>query len=350
MSDVAANGSMVAFRELALQVRAAGLLDRRRNYYVVKISLTVAMLAGGWAAFVVVGNSWAVLGVAVFLGVVFAQLGFIGHDAGHQQIFASRSANRLVGLVVGNALIGLSFGWWVPKHNAHHSHPNELDRDPDVGSDVFGVFGSAPAHERKGLLRLLARWRAPLFFPLLALRSVGLHVGAMRDFVGRRDRRAIGEGLVVLAHGVAFLTLVAVVLSPVKAVAFVVVQQAVFSVYLGVSFAPNHKGMPLLSAGTTLGFADRQVLTSRNVTGGALATFVLGGLNYQIEHHLFPSMPRPNLRRAQVLVKTFCHTSDLTYCEVSFVESFQLIVRHLRARSRDDPSVSDERCGVMSSP
>ncbi len=350
MSDVATGGSTAAFRELALQVRAAGLLDRRRTYYVVKITLTIAMLAGGWAAFVVVGNSWAVLGVAVFLGAVFAQLGFIGHDAGHQQIFASRSANRLVGLVVGNALIGLSFGWWVPKHNAHHSHPNELDRDPDVGSDVFGVFGSTPARERKGPSSLLARWRAPLFFPLLALRSVGLHVGAMRDIVARRDRRAFGEGLVVLAHGAAFLTLVAVVLSPVKAVAFVALQQAVFSVYLGVSFAPNHKGMPLVLAGTTLGFADRQVLTSRNVTGGALATFALGGLNYQIEHHLFPSMPRPNLRRAQRLVKTFCHTSHLTYCEVSFVESFRLIVRHLRAHSRDEPSVSDERCEVMSAP
>jgi fatty acid desaturase len=332
-----ASGSTADFRELALQVRAAGLLDRRRTYYVVKIGLTVATLAGGWAAFVLVGNSWAVLGVAVFLGAVFAQLGFIGHDAGHHQIFASRRANRLVGLVVGNALIGLNFGWWVPKHNAHHSHPNEIGRDPDVGSDLFGFFGDAVGQERKGLSRTLARWRAILFFPLMLLRSLGLHVGSVRQLFSRRDRGAIGEGLVVLVHAAAFLAVVSIVLNPLTAFAFVAVQQGVFSLYLGLSFAPNHKGMPVIPAGSRLDFAHRQVVSSRNVAGGAFLTFVLGGLDYQIEHHLFPSMPRPNLRRAQHLVKEFCATSDLAYCEVSFFDSFRRIIRHLRARPRVDP-------------
>lgn len=132
-----------------------------------------------------------------------------------------------------------------------------------------------------------------------------------------------------------FLTIVALVLSPLKALAFVAVQQAVFSLYLGVSFAPNHKGMPVIPADSKLDFARRQIVTSRNVSGGALLTFALGGLDYQIEHHLFPSMPRPNLRRAQHLVKTFCQTNRLTYCEVSFFQSFRLIVRHLRARPTD---------------
>ena len=338
MNVATTNGSTADFRELALQIRAAGLLDRRRTYYVAKIGLTVATLAGGWAVFVVVGDSWAALGIAVFLGAVFAQLGFIGHDAGHQQIFASRRGNRLVGLVVGNALIGLNFGWWVPKHNAHHSHPNEIDRDPDVGSDLFGIFGDAAAGQREGLTRLLVRWRAPLFFPLMLLRSVGLHVGAMRRLLRRRDREAVGEGLLVLLHAATFFTIVLLVLSPLKALAFVAVQQAVFSLYLGVSFAPNHKGMSLIPTGSKLDFARRQVITSRNVSGGALLTFVLGGLDYQIEHHLFPSMPRPNLRRAQSLVKAFCQTTRLTYCEVSLFDSFRLIVRHLRARSSGDPS------------
>lgn len=338
MDVTPASGSTADYRELALQVRAAGLLDRRPAYYLVKIGLTIASLAGGWAAFVVVGNSWATLGVAVLLGVVFAQLGFLGHDAGHQQIFASRRANRFVGLLVGNALIGLSFGWWVPKHNAHHAHPNERDLDPDVGSDAFGIFGVADARERHGLLRLLARWKAPLFFPLMLLRSVGLHVGGLRQLLSRRDRKAIGDGLVILIHAATFLALVLVVLSPLKALAFVGVQQAVFSLFLGVSFAPNHKGMPVIPSGSKLDFAHRQVVTSRNVSGGALTTLLLGGLNFQIEHHLFPSMPRPNLRRAQVLVKTFCETTNLTYSEASFLGSFRLIVRHLRNESSDDQS------------
>src|SRR5580693_371310 len=125
--------SVAGFRALAVQVRALGLLDRRPGYYGVKIAVTVAAFFAGWALFVFAGDSWAAVGVAPLLGLVFTQLGFIGHDAGHNQVFCSRRRNRLLGLIVGNALIGLSFGWWVPKHNAHHAHPNELGRDPDIG-------------------------------------------------------------------------------------------------------------------------------------------------------------------------------------------------------------------------
>ena len=129
------------FRILAVQIRDAGLLDRRPGYYSVKIVLTIAAFGAGWAALLVVGNSWATLGVAAFLGVMFTQLGFVGHDAGHQQVFRSRRANCLLGLAVGNALIGLSFGWWVSKHNAHHAHPNQVNRDPDIGEGLV-VFTS----------------------------------------------------------------------------------------------------------------------------------------------------------------------------------------------------------------
>ena len=118
------------FHDLTMDLRAAGLFKRRLGYYSVKVALTVAAFGAGWLAFFLVGDSWATLGIAVFLGVVATQLGFIGHDAGHKQIFESRRANRLLGLGIGNALIGLSYGWWVPKHGAHHAHPNEPGRRP----------------------------------------------------------------------------------------------------------------------------------------------------------------------------------------------------------------------------
>jgi fatty acid desaturase len=102
-----------------------GLLDRRPGYYRVKITLTIFAFFAGWALFVIVGDSWTTLAVAPLAGMMFTQLGFIGHDAGHNQVFGTRRRNRMLGLTVGNALIGLSFGWWVPKHNAHHAHPNE---------------------------------------------------------------------------------------------------------------------------------------------------------------------------------------------------------------------------------
>ncbi len=333
MQTTTADASKVGFRDLALQVRAAGLLNRRPGYYGAKISLTVAAFGGTWVAFVLVGNAWATLGLAALLGVICTQLGFIGHDAGHQQIFGSRLTNRLLGLAVGNLLIGLCYGWWIPKHNAHHAHPNELGRDPDIGDGIITVV-PAKGQGRHSLTWLLARWQAPLFFPLMALRTLGMHVSGVQHLLRRRDRAAALEALLLTLHLALFLSVTLLVLSPLKALAFVLVEQLVFSFCLGCSFAPNHKAMPFIPSDSAMGFARRQVVSARNITGGPLTTFMLGGLNFQIEHHLFPSMPRPNLRHAQNLVRQFCAASGLDYCETRLVESFRSILRQLAVSGR----------------
>jgi len=215
--------------------------------------MTIAAFAAGWAAFVVVGNSWTTLGLAAFLGATCTQLGFIGHDAGHQQVFSSRRANRYLGLTVGNVLIGLCYGWWVPKHNAHHANPNEVGRDPDIGD---GIAAFAPT-EGRGMARrnfawLLARWQAPLFFPLMALRSIGMHVLGIKHLLHRRDRVAAVEALLIALHMGLFMTVILLVLSPLKAIAFIAVEQTVFSFWLGCSFAPNHKAMPIIPSDSAM--------------------------------------------------------------------------------------------------
>ena len=131
-------------------------------------------------------------------------------------------------------------------------------------------------------------------------------------------------------HAALYLTAVFWVLSPLHALAFLVVQQGLFGIYLRFSFAPNHKGMPVLDQDAAVSFERRQVMTARNVTGGWFTTFMLGGLNYQIEHHLFPTMPRPNLARAQCLIRGFCAEHDLVYHEDSLVGSYRQAFRYLR--------------------
>ena len=245
----AVDPSAAGFRALALQVRTMGLLDRRPGYYGLKIALTILVFLAAWVLFVIVGNSWTTLAVAALAGFAFTQLGFIGHDAGHNQVFGTRRRNRLLGLAVGNGLIGLSFGWWVHKHNAHHAHPNEVGRDPDVGAGVPLAALDTPENGRRPLEVWMARWQAPLFFPLMLLRSGGMHVLGVKRLLRQRDRAAAVEGSLIALHAALYLTVVLLVLSPVKALAFIAVQQAVFSVYLGFSFAPNHKGMPLIETG-----------------------------------------------------------------------------------------------------
>jgi fatty acid desaturase len=290
-------------------------------------------MAAGWAAFVLVGNSWWVLAVAVFLAVMFTQVGFLGHDAGHRQIFGSRRASYVLGLVHGNLGIGLSYGWWVDKHNRHHAHPNTEGADPDIKPSAV-AFTSLQAQAARGVTRLAFRYQAYLFIPLLLLEAISLHVASIRALTSRTSRHRRTEAALLAAHVVGYLGVVFLVLSPVKAVVFILVQQGLFGLYLGSSFAPNHKGMPTLDAGDQTDFLRRQVITSRNVRGGWLTDFALGGLNYQIEHHLFPSMPRPNLKRSQDLVQAFCEQRDLPYCQTSFAGSYAQALRHLNAVGR----------------
>ena len=113
------------------------------------------------------------------------------------------------------------------------------------------------------------------------------------------------------------------------AFAFLGVQLAVFGVYMGASFAPNHKGMPVIAASAKLDFFSKQVRTSRNIRGGWWATWLMGGLNYQIEHHLFPSMPRPHLARARIIVQDYCARHANPYTETSLIASYRIVIRYL---------------------
>jgi len=322
------------YAALSRQVRQAGLLDRRPGYYAWKVTLTAAALVLGWAAFAAIGNSWWQLGDAAFLAVVFAQFGFLGHDAGHGQVFRTRRANAALGIACGNLGAGFSYEWWNRKHNRHHAHPNTEGADPDIMIGAL-AFSADSARTARGIQRLIFRYQAYLVIPMLFLEAVSLHASSIRTVTGGRCRHRAWEAALLGVHFAAFLGAVFLVLPPVKAVTFILVQQGLLGFYLGCSFAPNHKGMPILTASDQTDFLRRQVLTARNVRGGWFTDFALGGLNYQIEHHLFPSMPRPSLRRAQPLVAAFCAERDVSYLETSLLASYAQALGHLAAVGSD---------------
>ncbi|MGP3970404.1 fatty acid desaturase family protein [Streptomyces sp. 6N223] len=318
---------------LSREVKQAGLLKRRPGYYSVRITANLLLLGAGWTAFALLGPTWWQLLVAAFLGAVFTQTAFIGHDAGHHQIAASKRVNDLLGRLHGNLLIGLSYRWWISKHNRHHAHPNQVDRDPDIANGAL-AFTEDHARARRGPHAWLARHQAWLFFPMLLLEGFNLHFAAVRSLLTRAGaprRTRLAEGGLLAAHVVGYLAALFLVLSPVQAVCFLLVQQGLFGLYMGCSFAPNHKGMPVFAKDDRTDFLRRQVLTSRNIRGRRLTDFALGGLNYQIEHHLFPSMPRPNLGRAQQIVRAFCARHGIPYHETGLVTSYAQVLRHLHA-------------------
>src|SRR5450755_4317554 len=167
------------FARLTLRIRSAGLLRPRRGYHTLKIVITVGLVLAGWVALVVIGPSWWQLLTAAFLGVMFTQTGFLAHDAGHKQILRSRRGSYLLGVLMGNLTIGLGYGWWMDKHNRHHAHPNDPDRDPDVASGAL-VFSAAQGIDRRGFGRFIMRIQAYLFFPMLLLEALNLHAASVR--------------------------------------------------------------------------------------------------------------------------------------------------------------------------
>ncbi|WP_369634456.1 fatty acid desaturase [Nocardia sp. JMUB6875] len=282
----------------------------------------------GCAAFVLVGDSWWTLAVAAFMAVTFAQVALVMHDVAHRQVFRTRRSTEIVGRIVGNAGIGLGYGWWQDKHTRHHANPNHEELDPDVAPDIL-VWSQRQARASRGLARIIGRSQAFLFFPLLLLEGLNLHVAGIRALGKRSLKHRALEGALLFLHVTAYLAALFLVLPADKAVAFFVVHQALFGLYMGCIFAPNHKGMPTLTGDDRPDYLRRQVLTSRNVRGGVLTDLALGGLNYQIEHHLFPSMPTPNLRHAQVIVRAYCADIGVDYYETSLISSYREALKHL---------------------
>ncbi len=314
------------FAELNRRISARGLLERQPAYYAVRLTLVGLSVVGGWAAFFLLGSSWWTLLVAAFLAVAFAQLALVAHDLAHRQVFRTKRPSEILGRLAGNVGVGMSYGWWMEKHTRHHNNPNHDDLDPDVSPEVL-IWATKSALGRRGSAAFVTRHQAGLFFPLLTLLGIDLKVSSVKAIRAGSVKRPVLESALLILHAVAYLGALFLVLSPLQAVAFLVVHQALFGVYLGMTFAPNHKGMPHPTGDED--YLRKQVLTSRNVRGGWFVDVALGGLNYQIEHHLFPGMPTPNLRRAQPIVQQYCAEVGVSYEQTSLIESYRQALRHL---------------------
>lgn len=328
--DQSGNGRGSDFAPLLREIRAAGLLAPRRGAYLRAVLIDLALLTLVGAAIVLVAPSWWVLLLAVPLTVVTVRFTFLGHDACHQQVAVTRARNRWIGLLAGNLLCGMSMGWWNAKHNRHHAHPNHTGKDPDVDVGAL-VWTQWQATERQGLSRWLTRNQARLFVPMLLLEGIALKVTSVRELRNRPPRDRAVEAVLLALHVLTYVGLLLAVLPPVKALVFALVHQALLGLYLGGVFAPNHKGMEMPGDEDRWGHLKRQVVTARNVRGGPVRDWLLGGLNLQIEHHLFPSMPRQNLRRARPLVRRYCGEVGLPYTETGLVASHREGLRHMHA-------------------
>ncbi|MEX2542804.1 MAG: fatty acid desaturase [Trueperaceae bacterium] len=316
------------YSELKRRVKEQGLLDKQPGFIARKMLINFALLGLSVAVLFLSDSLWLQIPNAVLMAFVFGQFGFVAHDAGHRQAFRTPRRNDLVGMLHANVLLGMSFGWWLDKHNKHHANPNQHDADPDIDMPVL-AFSEQDALKKRGLFRFLVKHQAIFFFPLLLLQALSLHAGSVGFLLSHKTKYRALEAVLLLVHVVAYVGVIIAALGLGHALVFMLVQQALFGFYLASVFAPNHKGMLVLGSGDELGFMLRQVLTARNVHPHPITDFWYGGLNYQIEHHLFPTLARNKLREAHVIIKRFCEEHEISYYQTSMLGSYREIIAYL---------------------
>ncbi len=317
-----------AYTQVSQVVRETGLMRREPLFYAL-VGVAIALGFGGViTGFILLGDSWFQLLMAGAAGILFTQVAFLAHESAHRQILASGPANDRLARVLGS-IVGMSYSWWDSKHSRHHANPNRVGKDPDIEVDTI-VFLDEDAAKVRGPMRLITRKQGWLFFPLLTLEGLNLHVISFRHLLGRGEIKGRWAELgMITARMVLVYTPIFLFLPLGMAFAFSGVMLAVFGVYMGASFAPNHKGMPVIHPDARLDFFTKQVRTSRNISGGWWATWLMGGLNYQIEHHLFPSMARTHLAKTREIVRDFCASNDVPYVETSLLRSYAIVIDYL---------------------
>jgi fatty acid desaturase len=338
MTLLTATKAATNFHEVLELVRTAGLLKKKPSFYIIRLSVISLLATGLWLVGSFVGQlvsqhwAWIFLAflVAGLLGILSAQYGFIAHEAAHRQIFRNNKANDWLGLILANLFAGLSYGFWLRKHNKHHQHPNQIGQDPDIAIRILS-FTPESRNEKRGIERWISE-RQGYFFPfLLLLTGFDLLLDSMSN-LRKTDRplskRLIEFGLMLVRQTAPYL-LMALFFGWLWAIALWVFMMMVFGFFMGAAFAPNHKGMPLVPKDAKIDFFERQVLTSRNIKGSWLKDNLMGGLNYQVEHHLFPSMARPNLIKANKIVKKFCEDKGITLVEMNLLASYKVIIDYL---------------------
>lgn len=300
------------YRELRSLVWQAGLLEPRTGYYVRRITTNLLAFALGVLLFVAAGDSWWQVPIAAYLAIVTSQMAMIGHDAGHRQISRSRRANNVLGYLHLNLAAGVSHGWWNERHRKHHAHPNDPRFDPDISNSVIALW----ADERRPRTgrSWVSKYQAVYFFPLLFLaQGFALHFSHFKNLSKLPGRAVLIESALLAVHVAGYCSALVVTMSPLKMAAFTMVNQGIFGAYITGTVAPNHKGMPVWPEGGRTDYLQRQTATARNIRGGRVIERAFGGLNYQIEHHLFPEICHLHYPALSVIVEQVCREFDVRY-------------------------------------
>lgn len=340
-----------SYRELKAKIISLGLFNANYLYYVYKVLSNLTLLAAAFCCVIFSKSFYVHMVGAVFLATFWQQCGWLAHDFLHHQVFKNRFYGDFMGIIVGNLFQGFSVGWWKSKHNTHHAVPNlhesspdAHDGDPDIDTMPILAWTLRMAETAKdsSIGRLMITWQSVLYFPvLLFARLAWAHQSWVFIFGGvgqwsvkgaKLDQKQLQyptlEKIGLISH-YAWLFYLLSFMPILNAAAFLVVSQTLCGLFLALVFGLGHNGMSVYPANERPDFWTLQVTTTRNVTSNWFVDWFCGGLQYQVDHHLFPMLPRHNLKRVHQMVEKFCKDQGVTYHEAGMLDGTREVLSHL---------------------
>lgn len=321
-----------AYAELRHAVTKAGLLKRSYWYYIFHIAgINIGFFASVYFMYTT-HNYWLAFVWSLLIAFFSIQYGGIIHDGGHRAIAKSTWWNDFWGWTSG-VIIGLGYCEWRPKHNIHHAHTNQVDEDPDIDIPLLS-FTEERLREKKGWQRWLGKHQVYFYYPIGLIASFGMRI-AIVPFIRKNFRfEYFGDYLIWLAGMILWYAGPFIFFDLPKALIVFFTVHLASGWYTMHIFAPNHKGMPEVDNDVKLSFIEQQIITSRNVAAHWLTDFMYMGLNYQIEHHLFPACPRPHLGKLVPYIKEVCKKYNWEYTTCTVIEQDLIILREMAAMSQ----------------
>ncbi len=307
---------------LRTELRDAGVFEHRE----LRSWLELAGLGSALAACLVGIVHWGPLGALALIPVaaVFAtSIAMYGHGGSHRSFSSSPFRNQLLTTVAFPLFSGLGTLYWHNKHDRlHHGHPNVEGKDPDIRP--FPFASSAGDHAKCGraeqwFQRNFQRW---MFWPMSTLMTLGMRRSSINYLLRYPNKHTAEYRLEVVAmalHYVCWLVIPALIWGPLAALVVYAGIWALVGVFLALVFAPAHMGLPVM--------ADQhhdwlhQLETTRNLEMPRLMSFFFVGLDYQVEHHLFPKIPHHNLPRAAEITRRWCAANGVVYHSTPYLHA-----------------------------
>jgi fatty acid desaturase len=329
LSMVAGTQAYTELREIVLK---KGVLDRSYGYYTFMILFAYGgFFLSGYNVFTLTALLPLVASCIVF-AFFTVQIAGILHDAGHRAIFKSTLYNDILGTICGT-LISMVHENWRTRHNTHHANTNVEEVDPDINIPLLS-FTQERLRSKSGISKFLLPYQAILYLPIGVLVGTALRIDGIRFYKKYWRKEGLWKVSLYIVGLFAWFIMPFLIFPLAKAVLVFLLVHFTVGFYAWNIFAPNHKGNPHFEKGLRYSFLEHQIMTSRNIHGHWLTDTMYMGLNYQIEHHLFPSCPRNKLKLIMPHVKKIARKLKLDYEQVSVWESNKIILSELMVVSQ----------------